>query len=331
METERQSSASQPRQKHSYSKPKQKRWNVRKTVKVFLLVVACIISLWGGRSLIPAWNEIEGWIRVSIANPAIDKAKGETRVHFISVGQGDAVLIEQGEHFALIDAGPAEYADSLVGYLERVQVQQLDLMVMTHPESDHIGGMPAVLEHFSVNELWIPDFADGEEPRYGIYRTIMEQAAEQGTWVTVPVCGSPFPLGKGEITLVSNGISSGDGYNNLSLCLRFDCDHFSFLDTGDAEMAGEEKLLEEGWPLQADIFKVGHHGAKNANSWELLEAVQPRIAVVSCGADNPYGHPEPEVVERLKQAGAVVFRTDQNGNVVVVLENDGQIQAYTQW
>ncbi len=290
------------------------------------LVLACVVSAWGGKGRIPTWDQLYDWAGISVA-----QAKGDTRVHFLSVGQGDAVLIEQGGHFALIDAGPAEYAEYLIGYLDKVGAQQLDLLVMTHPESDHIGAMPAVLEHFSVNELWIPNFSDVEAPEHGLYQTILDSADAQNTWVTVPVCGSPFPLGEGEITLVSDGAVSSSGYNDLSLCIRFDWGEFSFLDTGDAEKAGEEKLLEEGWPLRADLFKVGHHGANNANSQQLLETIQPSIAVVSCGAGNPYGHPHPKVLDRLAQIGAVVFRTDQQGNIVVVAEPDGQTQVYTQW
>ena len=309
---------------------KRRRRKLAGWLMVFLLGCAgmCYDALYARLGL-PGWAELFDVLQIAGAGPATLLQDHATQVHFIDVGQGDAVLLEQSDHFALIDAGSDAYGPQLLGYLEQIGVQELELLVMTHPDRDHIGGMDEVLQQFPVEELWIPnlDNTDAEDPLYLPH--VLTTATGQGTEIVIPVPGQLFALGEGMITLLSDGVET-DGWNDISLCLRFDVGAFSFLSTGDSEKPAEARLLETGLPLQADVFKAGHHGSSTSNTQELLDAVQPQIVVASCGLDNPYGHPHNSVRQRLAAAGIPLYRTDRHGNVVIVPDADGAPQAYTE-
>ncbi len=304
----------------------------------FAALAACfVVSTFGGQWIIPTWDELYKWAGIAGSQPpVVAPAEGETRVHFIDVGQGDSVLLEQNGHFALIDAGTNACETELLQYLKSVGAHRLDLVVMTHPHSDHIGSMDAVMENIDVEQLWIPDFSKSKEPTNRTYQRIMDAADSMGTWVSAPEMGETLQLGTGLITLVSDGVArdalpsdAGSGYNDLSLCVRFDAGSFSFLDTGDGEKAAEKKLLADGQPLRATVFKAGHHGSYTSNSKELMMAVRPEIVVISCGLGNEYGHPHKEAMESFEACGADIYRTDMQGTVVVAASESGEVTVYT--
>lgn len=315
-------------------------WIVNKWDWIFIGLVAVfslIIEYLGGIGPIPTWEQLYRSVGIYNGCPAEDPAGDRARIHFIDVGQGDAVLVEQDGLFALIDAGGEQSEVYLLPYLKSCGVEKLDLVVMTHPHEDHIGGMNAVLRQITVEELWVPDFTKSKEPKTLAYTQVMDAARAGNTRIRSPREGSQFSLGSGNITLISNGIpsyalpsKSGDGYNDLSLCVRFDSGSFSFLDTGDGEEPAEEKLLKYGQPLQATLFKAGHHGSYTSNTEAFLQAVRPKIVVVSCGKDNPHGHPDQNVLENFDQVGATVYRTDLQGHIVVTADSSGRCQIDTQ-
>ena len=188
--------------------------------------------------------------------------------------------------------------------------------------------MPQVLESFDTGLLILPDLTEYDEESAGLDRTLAA-AADNGVPMYVAMDGDTFTLGGGTLTVLQAGEQPQNeedaiDANNLSLCLRYTAGSFAFVDTGDAEADLEEQLaFRYGAGLQADLLKAGHHGSNTSNTQAFLDAISPQVVVASCGLDNDYGHPHAEVVERVLAAGADFYRTDQDGAVTAVYDQNG--------
>jgi beta-lactamase superfamily II metal-dependent hydrolase len=239
-------------------------------------------------------------------------------VHIINVGQGDAALLEAHGEFALIDAGPPEAADVLVAYLRGAGVARLRYLFMTHPHADHIGGMRAVVEAFGIDRAVFPNFELAPLPTTSTFENLLEALTDRAVPVETARQGVVYALGGGSVRVVHAGLATPDNYNLLSLGLLFEAEGLRFLDTGDGEKANERAMLESGQPLDAQVFMAAHHGSSaTSNTRAFLEAVRPGVVVVSCGAQNSYGHPHSEALAVYAGVGAAVLRTDEDGHVVV--------------
>jgi competence protein ComEC len=236
--------------------------------------------------------------------PALRPADGRLRVTVLDVGQGDAIVVEGPDgRTVLVDAGAGgayrlDAGERVVApFLWNRGILRLAAAVVTHDDIDHAGGMAAVRDRFTIREGW-----DGS------------------------VGAGPLALGGAILTPLAVAES---GRNDAARVLRVDLGLASFLLTSDIEAAGEQALLASGAPLGATVLKVAHHGSRTSSGAALLRAVHPAVAVISVGARNTYGHPDPGVVARLEAAGADVVRTDRDG--AVLLETDGRRLTVTRW
>jgi len=316
-----------------------------------LLAAACIgVCCWAVRhSRRAAWLVLAGlplagaialWPAVTIRQP------GTLEITAIDVGQGDSLLVmSPAGHAMLIDAGgptgAAANAENATGtasfdvgeevvspYLWHRQVHRLDVIALTHAHSDHMGGMPAVLRNFRPRELWI-----GSEPDSEAFRKLLAEAAELGVRVRQMRAGDRVSWDGVELTALAPAVgyaNPGPPVNNDSLVLRLQYGRATALLEGDAEAASEQAMLSHaasGGPAVGPdtLLKVGHHGSRTSTTPEFLEAVSPKDAVISVGKGNTFGHPRPEIVERLGEAHARVFRTDRFGLTSFVLSADGGI------
>lgn len=255
-------------------------------------------------------------------------AGGEVRVHFIDVGQGDCILIEGGGEAVLIDAGENDKGDEVLGYLDSIGVDKIDLAAGTHPHSDHTGGMDTVLEGMPVGRLMLSDVPDSIVPTTRTYLDLLDAAERAGTEMFYGYPGDQAAVCGGVLSVLGP-VEDYEDLNNESLVIRFDYGESSFLFTGDQEADAEEDLLASGADVDADILKAGHHGSSTSSSAAFLAAVSPEAAVIECGEGNEYGHPHLEVLERLEAASVNVYRTDLDGSVVVTTSGDGQYQFET--
>lgn len=258
-------------------------------------------------------------------------------VHFIDVGQGDCVLLCQGGEYALIDTGTNEAADAVVAYLQRLGVEKLRYLVLTHLHTDHAGGARKVLQNFAVDTVLLPDLTLGPAPTAASTLKLLEtldERSEKGELIArTPSLGETLPLGLASLQVVGTGIPSPKDLNNTSIITLFRFDNFAFFDGGDAEKDAEAALLQDaatyGWELHADLYKASHHGSSSSNTDALLRALSPLVGVASCGLDNDYGHPHREVRAAFAAAGIPLLRTDLNGSVVVTVQ-DGVMVVQTE-
>ena len=286
-----------------------------------LLVVAAAGIL---RYLGVDWNTL---LPAGAGAPAASQTapEGTLQVYYFDVGQADSELIclPTGEHI-LIDAGTSSTQEELVRQLRSLGAETLDLVVATHPHADHIGGMAAVLEELTVEQIVMPVTSGDSTPTTQTYETLLDAIEAEGLTVTPAQAGEEIWNGGGASlqVLAPNAQSYGD-LNDYSVVLRLVYGADSFLFTGDAEETSEEEMLSRGYTLSATVLKCGHHGSETSTSQPFLDAVRPQYAVISCGVDNDYGHPDQVTLDRLEAAGAEVFRTDLQGTIVASTEGSG--------
>ena len=250
---------------------------------------------------------------------------GTLRVIFLSVGQGDATLISlpSGEHI-LIDAGGESWRDTgkavVAPALEELGIDRLDLVILTHPDFDHFGGMASVLTRYRPKELW----TNGDLESNPATWRLQLAAHFAGTRIREVDARSPPLLRAGLRLKVLWPVEAGpqEERNNGSLVLRLDYKDAAFLFPGDAEEESELALIERGAPLAAQVLKAGHHGSRTATSRAFLERVDPKIVISSVGRQNRFGFPHDEVVRRVGEYGSAHYRTDWAGAIMV--ETDGK-------
>ena len=252
------------------------------------------------------------FIMFLLALPA--QAQAELVVHFLDVGQGDAALVLCDGESMLIDGGPTSASQLVYTYVKQ-NTDRLDYIVATHPHEDHIGGLAAALNAAPVDVILSPV----EEWDSSAFQNILKYADLQGALVIVPYEGDLFTLGGADVLVLHCWPEAWDT-NDMSIVLRIDYGATSFIFTGDAEAMSEYMMIDSGFPLKADVLKVGHHGSSSSSSSEFVATVDPAYAVISCGRGNAYGHPHPSVLEIL--AGVNVLRTDEIGTIVI--HSDGQ-------
>ncbi len=248
----------------------------------------------------------------------------QLHVYFLDVGQGDAILIQAPDgRQILVDGGPSPTA--LLNELGAVLPfwdHSLDLVVLTHPDGDHLTGLIPLIERYRVGQVLDTALSD-TAPAAEAWRAVL---ARDHVPRTFAVRGMRFSLGQVQLTVLHPGPQPLRGTaaddNNNAIVLRLDYGQTSLLLTGDAESEAEADMLRAGLPLQADLIKIGHHGSQSATSAPFLAAVRPHVAIIPVGAENRFGHPHPAVLARLAAVQAAVFRTDQHGRIEVV--SDGR-------
>lgn len=237
-------------------------------------------------------------------------------VHYIDVGQGSATLLKSGRHAMLIDTGDSDQGTKIQLYLTKQGVENLDYLVLTHPDADHIGGAPVIITKFGIGQLFLSNYEKDNKTTQKV------RDAMQYKGLTASDCqvGDTFALGNASFTILAPVKEYADS-NNASIALMVQNGNNRFLFTGDCEAEAEADLIASGADLSADVYLAGHHGSDTASSQAFMDAVSPTYAVISCGEGNSYGHPHAEVLNRFRSMGIQVFRTDEQGSVIA--ESDG--------
>lgn len=248
-------------------------------------------------------------------------------MHFIDVGQGDCTFIAANGRTMLVDCGESSESDKVEGYLRRLGVNRLDHIIATHPHSDHMGGMHTIIDSFDVGEVIVPHIPDDQIPTTHFYEQFLDSCAAAKVQISEATVGTVFQLGDAHIEFIAPDGSHYDDLNNYSLSFVLTHGENTFLLTGDAEAESEAAMLKSGRLDKVSLYKAGHHGSAYSSTNELLEAIRPDIAVISCGSENSYGHPADSTVKRLRKYTKQIFRTDLSGSIII--ESDGKKLAVT--
>ncbi|MGA2121365.1 MAG: MBL fold metallo-hydrolase [Methanoregula sp.] len=250
---------------------------------------------------------------------------GKLSAYFLDVGQGDSELLIFGNRTILIDAGETDMSDRVVADLQKLGVTRIDLLVATHSHSDHIGGMEKVLAAFPVGQV----LDAGVPASSSIYEHFLNEIDNKQIPYMVAEQGQSIDLDPALQILVLSPPKQhfGDDPNANSVVLRISYGTINFLFTGDMGGEAEDALVKTGYPLDAQILKVGHHGSEYSTSKAFLARVHPEVAVIEVGKDNPYGHPHQATLQNLADAGVTVYRTDRDGTILV--RSDGVSYSVT--
>lgn len=275
-------------------------------IPVFLIIAALVYQ--------PVKNLINP--REQMADTPVDD--NQLTVSYIDVGQGDATLIRKGAFSMLIDAGKNEKGTTVVEYIKKQGIKKLNILVGTHPDSDHIGGMDDVLTQIPVDTVYLPD----AKKETKTYREIEEALEQTDKEAQMPEIGKEYLYDKNVRIrfLGPQRVYRDANDNSLVVQLAYGKNRFLFM--GDAQEPAESDILKKNYDLECDVLKVGHHGSYTATSDRFLQVSDPAYAVISCGKDNSYGHPHAAVLAKLEDEDVQTYRTDTMGTITAI--SDGK-------
>lgn len=291
---------------------------MRKLLPIILLAFALVVGVWLGHKP---------------HHPTPPPIKNALRIDFIDVGQGDSILIKTPDGAsALIDAGEDDYGTKVVAHLRDAGIRKLNLVIMSHPHSDHIGGMQSVLNAFPVGGVLDSGYVHGS----ALQRSVLETIKRKNIPFAKARAGTTKLLGsKTKIEILAprepllHGTES-DANNNSVVC-RVVYGNVRILLMGDAEIEEQGRIIASGSNLESQVLKLSHHGSSDGTNLELLRWVKPEYIIISVGSGNEYGHPHRSVLRMIatEQTGARIYRTDMNGTVTI-LTDGRQIAAETE-
>jgi competence protein ComEC len=276
-----------------------------KKLYIFVLVIFFFISILSGCSSVETSSEKSNYSGL--------------KVSYIDVGQGDSELIQVNGKNLLIDSGPNDSESNIMTYLKKENITKLDYVIATHPHEDHIGNMAQIIKKYEIDSFIAPKKVVNTKT----FENMIEALKEKDMKITVPHPRDTLDLGENvKAEILAPNSSSYPDTNNYSVVLKITYANTSFLFTGDAEKTSEAEMLNNNYDLSSDVLKVGHHGSSTSTTEDFLNNVNPKIAVISCGKDNKYGHPNRKTLNNLKKKNIQVYRTDIDGTIVLLSDGD---------
>ena len=241
-------------------------------------------------------------------------------VYFIDVGQGDCILVNVNGYNLLIDSGPSSARKSLLGYLDKLSISKFDYVIATHPHEDHIGNMDAIIRKYHIGKFLAPKVTASTLT----FENMVTALNDKNLKISVISTGSnSINLGKETSIMFYTlpNLNTDDELNLYLPIIKLTYKNISFLFTGDAELKNEEFLIKNEINLRSHILKIGHHGSSSSTCEAFLNSVNPKVAIISVGSNNKYGHPAASTLNLLKNYHIKVYRTDLLGNII--LKSDG--------
>lgn len=256
----------------------------------------------------------------------------DMEIHMVDVGQGDGFVVTLKDQVIVIDCGPILHSGAMTKYLKKMGVKKIDVLILSHQHQDHFGGLDQIVSNFKVDKIYITEIETKTNMTpfevFHYYRCNSTIATFNMINHYSSVESFKTKKGKlktesvGEMTITFIGpVKSYDDINNNSLVFKLEYKDVSVLFTGDIEKKSELDLVEEyGDDLKVDILKLPHHGSHTSSCEEFLAKTDPQIALISCAIDNDFWHPHKQVAKRLKENGIVLYRTDEDGDIIIVTD-----------
>lgn len=266
------------------------------------------------------------------------KVDGQMTVHFIDVGQADATLFVQNGKTMLFDAATKSRGDEIVAYIKKLGINYIDVMVLTHPHDDHMGGSAYILNNIEVGKIYGPDIFDIKSlDTIGWYNDMLDAVdkidrkrnkgvpknKQTSIWHLPRNSKGEFEkfnIGNAEVEFYAPLEKEYSDINDYSICAKVSYGTVDIMLTGDATKEVEQALISQKYDLDVEVFQAGHHGSDTSNSKAFLQAMSPEAVVISCGMKNKYNHPIKSVMKLYKQMGIKVYRTDEVGDIVMTTD-----------
>ena len=244
-------------------------------------------------------------------------------VDIIDVGQGLSVLITTEDGALLYDGGPGDASSKVVSFIRQRGIASIDYVIASHYDEDHLNGVIGAIHAFDVKNVIGPDYTTDTN----VYSSFRRAVEEEGPAFTYAEAGTAYQMGSALIQILMPLMPSYEDENDYSVVIKVTKDGRSVLLTGDCTSLGEGDMILAQEDLKSDILVLGHHGSGGSTSQAFLDAVDPSIAVISCGVGNPYGHPDQFVMDRLSERGLSLYRTDLQGDIRLRSESGGPFNA----
>lgn len=276
--------------------------------KLIVFLIIAIIGLLGKEKILDKTENTKETKNNTIVDSTLE-------IYFFDVGQADSILIKEKDYTMLIDGGNQSDGENLVKYLqEELDINDIDILVGTHPHEDHIGGLPDIISSLSIGKIYLPNATTTTK----IFEKLLDTIAEKNYKITVPKVDEEVNLNNMNFKVLYTGTDERD-LNNTSIVLKLEYGKTAYLLTGDATDKTEEKILDKD--IEADVLKVGHHGSSYSSTEAFLNKVNPQYAIIQVGKDNKYNHPTKTTLDKLKEKNIKIYRTDEDSTIK--LTSDG--------
>ena len=241
-------------------------------------------------------------------------------VHIIDIGQGDSIFIQTLEDKRiLIDAGDEEAEHTVYSYLKRRGVKKIDVLIATHPDTDHIGSMDYIIDKFKISHFYMPDAKTDSEAFYNL----LDSCRDKNLKIEYLTKGDVLKIDSSTTMEILSPSTITDKNNLNSIVSLLNYKGYEFLFTGDAEKENESEILSSCNLPDIEFLKAGHHGSSSSSTDEFIAKLKPEAVAISCGYNNDYGHPHRSVLDTFRENGSVVYRTDKNGTLVFYCDENG--------
>ncbi|MBQ1186641.1 MAG: MBL fold metallo-hydrolase [Clostridia bacterium] len=296
-------------------------------IRQLIVVIICLVSvicvlLFANSFGIPGVSDIANFL-----SGKEQTQPEEDFVRFIDVGQGDCILISSNGYNAIVDFGnKSDFGTELLDSLKKLGVNRIDCAILSHYDTDHVGGGSKIIGAINTRYALLPELDDRTDNNFTNFQYALENS---GTEIYTAKVGTVINIGEFEITVLAYN-KNAENSNDQSVVLMAEISGKKFLLTGDAGTDIENQLLNDKIDIDCDVYKAAHHGSRNSNSAEFIAAASPEYAVISAGASNSYGHPHSEVLDNLAAVNAKVYRTDRSGDITFKIEN-GNITVETEY
>ena len=251
-------------------------------------------------------------------NTEQEKIEPDTmKVHFLDVDQGLAIFVQLGEDVLVYDGGERDTSSFVVAYLKDQGVTEIDYLISSHYDADHVSGLIGCLYAFDVKNVIGSNYVHDSK----LYTSFMTAVEEEGLEMQYPAVGTQFQMGEAVITVLSPKEIVNDSNSN-SVVIKLSYGDSDFIFTGDADYKNEREMIASKLDLDCEVLSVAHHGSASGTSEQFVAAATPAYAVISCGKDNGYGHPHKETIQTLEAYDVEILRNDESGTIVA--ETDGE-------